>query len=54
MRGLVNAGAAVVDLIGWAVGRTLQIVKDVAEELFTAGATIAQLVTDTLTIRRTP
>ena len=35
-------------MIGWAVSRTIQIVKEVAAELLAAGVTIAQLVTDTI------
>jgi hypothetical protein len=48
VKGLLKAGAAVADLIGWAVTRTIQIVKEVTAELLAAGTTIAQLVSDTI------
>jgi hypothetical protein len=48
VRGLANAGAAIVDLIGWAVGRTFEIVKDVTEELLSLGVSLTDLVIDTL------
>ena len=48
VKGLLKAGAAVVELIGWAVARSVQAVKEVAAELLAAGATIAELVVDTI------
>jgi hypothetical protein len=48
VKGLLKAGAAVADLIGWAVTRAFQIVKEVTAELLAAGTTIAQLVSDTI------
>jgi hypothetical protein len=48
VRGLFEAGAAVADLMAWAVKKSFEVVRDVVKELISLGVTLAKLVADTI------